>query len=145
MCKIFANLDNYAACVQGKVAGVFWLSVSAKNSLRAFVEHIFAKFCYKNAVFEGKQSICGCQDDFCWDLYESRVTFIECSTKAGWLFLKRPKGPPWIGLTSLRQDLGNFGCYTSDYFLHVPRKFSCQKCFRKVHNEHVFQRHYFQC
>ena len=41
-----------------RVAGVDWLSATAAESLRAFVEHIFANFCDNFFfTFEGKQAI----------------------------------------------------------------------------------------
>ena len=79
-------------------AGVGWLSWSVAKSLRAFVESVFANSRVKNVVFtiQGKQAIYSCQytgavslralqkqDDFRWELYESRMTFVESSTKAG--------------------------------------------------------------
>ena len=36
---------------QGRVAGVGWLSCTAAESLRAFVERVFANFRDKNVVF----------------------------------------------------------------------------------------------
>ena len=35
----------------GRVAGVGWLSGTAAESLRAFVERVYANFCDKNIVF----------------------------------------------------------------------------------------------
>ena len=42
-------------------------------------------------AIEGKHAICGWkqdQDVFCWKLDESKMAFVETSTKAGWLSLK---------------------------------------------------------
>ena len=49
-----------------KVAGVGWLSDTSAESLRAFVERVFANFRDKNVFFTiaGKQTICGCQKTY---------------------------------------------------------------------------------
>ena len=89
--------------IRARVAGVGWLSATAKYSL------VFVNFRDKKNFFFyhwGETGICGCQGtitkpgclllkalqkqdqyDFRWKLYESRMTFVECSTKAGWLVL----------------------------------------------------------
>ena len=80
-----------------RVAGVGWLSASAKYSLRTFVERVFAHFRDKNIVFYDCVNIGSFwlslkalrqQDGFRWKLYKSKMAFIENSTKAGWLSLK---------------------------------------------------------
>ena len=40
------------------------------------------------------------QDDFCWELYESKMTFVQCSTKAGRLLFS----------AILKQDTFQFQC-----------------------------------
>jgi len=52
---------HYASPI--RVAGVGWLLCTAAESLRAFVESVFANFRDKTLFFTiaGKQAICGCE------------------------------------------------------------------------------------
>ena len=60
-------LQHWLSCIGAisiRVAGVGWLSWIAAESLRAFVERIFANFRDKSIVFyiAEKQVFCGCQN-----------------------------------------------------------------------------------
>ena len=67
-------------------ADVGWLSVNVAKSLRAFVECVNANFRDKNVVFYNRA-----ETDNLWlskDNYESRMSFVESSTKARCLSVK---------------------------------------------------------
>ena len=81
-----------------RAAEVGRLSWSVAESLRAFVERVNANFRDKNVVFYNPA-----ETDNLWlskDYYESRMSFVESSTKARCLLVKAG----WLWLKALRKQ-----------------------------------------